>query len=845
MIHLTVQDIALLANLADCCNSVDEFVEYLNKTYGWGTTPLSARSDHDGEFVISYGTLQDITQDQTQDKRVSTVVGVESSPLIPSHVLTQAVKTIQEIQARNGADYVFDQYASIEKIAHAHMRGDYLMALYAGVQKLKHSFTTDYRVNALVSLLGVKLYRPEPYNAIYYTIKKIGQGEADPNDGTRAEWVATIQTVDNIEHSRIDISTSYQTVDDTLLVQWVDKPKTIQTIDSVELSDHEDVRGSHDTVIYQTARLLEHGRMDDQRQVIDYGVSHISPRRLEHKQDTEQDSAPIARAFAYASPYKLQHVRWNPTDPPVGSGTQYFAPRLIEHVREDESDMPIDRGRSYGTPVRVDHVRWNPTDPPIGSGTQYFAPYLIEHVRWDESDAPVDRGGSYSTPANVQYIRWNPSQMPTGYGVDMLSVYRVQNIQYKTDYHPIGLFIHHVSLGHVSYEHVHVVKTVWAHHLDGVLFTNEGRRVLDVRGMYKFRKWLPEGDTKVTWAHNLDYLLYNVPPGDTKLYTTLGVDELLFMNNKGDTKVTWAHNLERLLYEVPGGDTKVQVVESLDHVKQFRADRTHNFITVDRITGPNNYSVNEPARTTGYDSNNIYYKTIGLIRHEPCSDVRADDMSSTITWATTCLQTTYNNYSPPRATYGAYKIRVVMFQNDTEEATKPPIMRLVRVSDIRLKYRDNQVYDLATHNVTATNCGGCFLHNDKNNIEELFSGNLQTTYEQLTAGKDAGIVQGLAMAVCFTLTGSEPISHVEIAPGGDNGEPRNNPGMVRIDVRSPGTRDWFTVSYGRTERKAIPGMTKHNTGHRVWRLNEYMSFPLLNNDELYRPKHTEQMKICM
>ena len=70
MIHLSVQDIALLANLAGCCSSIDEFREYAVRTFGTDTSILSGQ-DEPAEFIVSYGSIDKIDLSPTQRQMMS------------------------------------------------------------------------------------------------------------------------------------------------------------------------------------------------------------------------------------------------------------------------------------------------------------------------------------------------------------------------------------------------------------------------------------------------------------------------------------------------------------------------------------------------------------------------------------------------------------------------------------------------------------------------------------------------------------------------------------------------------------------------------------------------------
>ena len=135
MIHLTIQDVALLANLAGCCNTVEEFAEYLNKTHGWGSTPLSAQSPHDGEFIVSYDSIESIDYKQQQnqfttewatiqrlksdpgsiDIRVSSKIGLDSITHPPGQLASSSIG-IGHITSRGGSDFMSAIYAGIYKL---------------------------------------------------------------------------------------------------------------------------------------------------------------------------------------------------------------------------------------------------------------------------------------------------------------------------------------------------------------------------------------------------------------------------------------------------------------------------------------------------------------------------------------------------------------------------------------------------------------------------------------------------------------------------------------------------------------------------------------------------------
>ncbi len=134
MIHLTIQDVALLANLADCCNTVDEFVEYFIKTHGWGDTPLSARQNHDGEFVTAYETIQKLKHE-------------------PQNI-----------------DFTVTDYVGAYTLSHedgAKANADLTTLIYGGLCKLGLTRATDYRVDSYSSVYRFRISRPETYHISY------------------------------------------------------------------------------------------------------------------------------------------------------------------------------------------------------------------------------------------------------------------------------------------------------------------------------------------------------------------------------------------------------------------------------------------------------------------------------------------------------------------------------------------------------------------------------------------------------------------------------------------------------------------------------------------------------
>jgi len=166
----------------------------------------------------------------------------------------------------------------------------------------------------------------------------------------------------------------------------------------------------------------------------------------------------------------------------------------------------------------------------------------------------------------------------------------------------------------------------------------------------------------------------------------------------------------------------------------------------------------------------------------------------------------------------------------------------VRISDIRARLWNDQLYPLSADNVAIVNEGGCMLGTHQ--LSSVINGALQTTVEQLTAQEDAIVVYGDDIVLSFHLTGTKPIKQIEIAPGGYNDEPKNFPGGIRIDCFTPGAGDWYTVYRKQTMQHAISGMDDYNSRRNVWTPGKYFEFPIVDNSQLYLVNQPASPSFC-
>ena len=165
MINLSVQDIALLANLADCCNSVSDFRHYIVATYGTNSQLLSAH-DRDGEFIVNYSSVTNLDFKPNTSQLItsySTVDAVKFNVQDGDQLVT-AVQSINKFKLGKEYDYSTTNYAGTYRLSHvtgARNQADLAVRLYASLNKLSLDLTTDYRVITYGGILQLREWRDE------------------------------------------------------------------------------------------------------------------------------------------------------------------------------------------------------------------------------------------------------------------------------------------------------------------------------------------------------------------------------------------------------------------------------------------------------------------------------------------------------------------------------------------------------------------------------------------------------------------------------------------------------------------------------------------------------------
>ena len=484
--------------------------------------------------------------------------------------------------------------------------------------------------------------------------------------------------------------------------------------------------------------------------------------------------------------------------------------------------MPIDQPVSYNTIGRLDHNRWDESDMPVDQGISYNTIGRLDHNRWDESDMPVDQPVSYYTISKI-HRNTRPNAGITYNTLDKVTVRDVNTVK-ATGY---------IAFSNVNYYFPDDAKT----------YTYKSLAAVDY--------WFPS-DVKAYTYFSFSKLLYRYPD-DCKFYMYTTLSDLNY-RYPGDCKFYMYTTLSDLNYRYPG-DCKFYMYTTVDSIVHPQpkvrgtAYTTVNSILSSEPVGKSTDYTTIDKLTETYNDRPVSYQTLAAISHEKCTNVHCDaqptptDLTDTFTWATTCFDTTLDQYGAWRPTYGISKFKVIATSNAFQEMFVGPWHhRTVRISDIRARLWNDELYPLSAENVTIINEGGCMFGTHQ--LSSVIDGTLQTTVEQLTAQKDAIVVYGDDIVLSFHLTSTAPIKQIEIAPGGYNGEPKNFPGGIRIDCFTPGTGDWYTVYRKQTMQHAISGMDDYNSRRNVWTPGKYFEFPIVDNSQLYLVNHTTSPSFC-
>ena len=843
MIHLTIQDVALLANLADCCNTVEEFKEYVMKTHGWGSTPLSARSDYDGEFVISYGSLNTIKLEAPEHQfatTYNTVVKIAATPPKDDQFLG-AYNTIQNLKFKPELSYRAGGYGGLSSISYqtgARSQADLAMRIYGGLQKLSLSKSTDYRVGVYGGIWSFRFSRPEPLMIGYHSLKLIDdQSKRSGLVATyasikgarlhRLENLKSYMSVEDIVHPSTETTASYISIKQNTHKSQIEAPFSYTTLGQIEHVnwDQSDMPVDH-SVVYASVGVFEHTNV-----TLDYPITYTSIGLLEHVRKDKSDT-PIDIPVSYTSIGLLEHVHKDESDTPIDLPVSYATIKHFEHVHKDESDVPIDFPVSYTTVKHFEHVNWDNSDSPVDLPITYATAHRIEHVNWDEGDVPIDLPITYTTIGRLDAVRWDKSDQPID-RMASLGTLGTFNEQQQLDpactYGTLGdMLFNQPSDNTISYfgtQHVFTFNPkqrlnmyLSFAHVD-VYTTHENAKSY---GSLSEALLLPHRECFVTYQTLRDVPV--TPAGDMFIAynTTHNV-----IQQRGDVLQLYK-TVERLDLFKQG--EKFKTYNTVDRIKHIQGDRLSHYRSIKNIK--NN---DRSDRSTSYS-------TVGNLIAKDHVNVFCDSQKYTWAASDSRIDTTVGKYYMPRNNYGISKFRIQLLPNELQnQPWNQGTLPTVQLSKIRAILDDGTVYPLSGADVHLDNCGGgCPV--GTSSLTGLFTDEFATTVHQLTSYQDSYWCT-FEMLLCFHLSATEPIKYIELAPGGCFGEPKAFPGHVRIDCYYPGTEDWFNVYAHQTYRHAISGADDHNQGNRVWRVGEYMRFPLVNNNELYENNHIWKTKI--
>ena len=893
MIHLTIQDVALLANLAGCCNTVDEFVEYLNKTHAWGSTPLSAIQGHDGEFVVSYGTVRDLKYGPTD------------------HQFTSAYNTISSLRNRpERYDYQATNVTGAAAVLctnNARQSADYAVLLYAGLLKLSFDRSTDYRVNTVSSMLSLSYRQTSPFTVIYNTVTNIS-ASPDKNKLGRALQYSTLDKIADSLSLRTGVAGWYSTIGmisvpdrDDKNANWVSDYTTIiaiqqnshrydsvlanyTTIESVKSTQHHPggteytslyttigqidnnttaLGGSslERAIYYSTISKLEHNRWDESDMPVDSLVSYNTIGRIDHT-PRKASGMSVDSPVSYNTIGRIDHNRWDESDMPVDSPVSYNTIDRIFHTPEKASGMSVDSPVSYNTIGRIDHNRWDESDMPVDSPVSYNTIGRIDHNRWDESDMPVDSPVSYNTIGRIDHNRWDESDMPVDSPVSYNTIGRIDHNRWDESDMPIDSAGSYSTYTKINTQPDNILLTAVSYNSIGELYYNTppAGKTYSYGGLGSVL-YRTSGDVKTYSYIGLAQLLYSTP-WDFKAYSYVGLSKLYY-RQPPDVRVCSYGSVHRVLYQTPDdvitvayttigsihniiGETgRVYGYTTIYEIDPIRSYPTVSYTTMSSIDNiisdlPVYYTTIDSVETIPCDKSRSY-QTLSKLSHVECTNVHCDD--NTYTWATTCFDTTLHQYGHNRPTYGISKFRVIAVPNSLHEQLVGPVShRSTRISDIRARLSDNSVYPLTGNEVTITNEGGCML--GTHSISSVVDGTHQTTCAQISAQENAIVVRGDDIVLTFDLSSTVDVASIEISPGGCDGEPKNFPGGIRIDCFTPGTAGWYTVFMQQTLRHAISGREDYNIHPSVWKPGYYLNFPVINNSQLYLVNHAAKPNFC-
>ena len=699
MIHLSIQDIALLANLAGCCNSVDDFAEYAIRTYGTNSALLSGQ-DEPAEFVVSFQNLENLNMSPTQrqmSKAYETIKRLKASPDNISYK-TGEVTTIDQIRMLTGGRDLADLATMV----------------YAGIYKLKFD-STDYRAY-LYNTLIFKLIKG-PVGFSYSTIGSI----ISPTSGDRGAIVddykgLTYTTFSRLTHPRDERLYNILSIDQLQQPDEIDRqiyyisPKKIlhgQRLDEM--------------INYLSPKVIYHQREGHEDKVIDSPVSYNSPRTIYHHRQ------PIDSFVSYNSIRTLYHTRLADSDCTIDSPVSYNSPRTIYHTRQTDSENPVDGGGNYASPKILYHTRQTDSENPIDGAGNYPSPKILYHTRQTDSENPVDGAGNYASPKILYHTRQTDSENP----VDGAGNYpAINELEYRVS-NRYGMGGSYPTLNRVEYQlskrygpvvtHTAVDRVVYdlnredhlAHNVMSLNLLNypvwRDDYVVGVAQSIKSTKYWKLGDYKAGWVFSMKstkywdqkahvaYIaqtLYEVKYPLQENYratSTMGLAKTIY-SGTGDVYVQLDQTMKRIHDQLPSYCRSRQNTSVIETKLTRKRTYVANYSTVLGINFPRSdnsilsVTVRDTSLTNRLDKINVSqtiqsiehkkperpvdYSTVSSIRHKPGSNVHCDD--TVHNWNDYYIDTTHHEYNRATNIYGVSKLRITLFQHfifDTDMLT--------------------------------------------------------------------------------------------------------------------------------------------------------------------------------
>ena len=712
MIHLSVQDIALLANLAGCCSSIDEFREYAVRTFGTDTSILSGQ-DEPAEFIVSYGSIDKIDLSPTQRQMMSAFNTINKLKLSPDEVLYKfnTVQTIDKLQpvvgSKDLADLATTIYAGIYKLKFeatdykAYVYNTLVFKFIKGPVALTYntvkSFLTPFAPASATNDTDIRSVMYNTFSQIrtFYNGNTVNYNTIDTIEQPRDERMLTINTIDKLrnrqhaEHGdlligkpviytaideiqhrqQLDRTNIYTAIDDLQHRQELDRPIVYTGIDDIQHRQQLDVnitytgiddiqhrRGMIDNAVFYTgAKILYHMNVSDSGSIVDNPVSYPTIDVLYHKPDE------IDMSISHTTIAGLKH-RNTPESQSTDDSISYVSMYNIEHKRPD-----MDMAGMYPT---ISMLRHDTITEPVDMVGGYVAMDKIVYAR-------DKRQGMAKTSQSIQQLTYDSSDSNE-------QAYTIQSLKnfYNTTTHEDHLAHGVMSLKRIQYPidvadiHVNYVQSV----KDVKLLTF---------GDYLVRYTLSLSETKYYFPE--DYLVHMIMSMDQlqtiyvpfRVGTTMGLNRVLY-EPSNSVRVSYVQTLKNIRELYPS--RKIRHYTSIDRVDLVYSQFSMLYYnTISRISTP---SYDQPVSYTGIDDvrlrnrqdktvtwnsiseleyldipehHAIDYSTIGKHEHSCGGYVYCDD--ETYDWNSYCLDTTVDKYNMPVNVYGVSKIRITLSQH--------------------------------------------------------------------------------------------------------------------------------------------------------------------------------------